>query len=100
MNSSKEEVLGEKMHELELTLVEGLAKINSSHRAQTEAMQAIVKTQDKLVDSLYGQGDDGLLPKIAGVAAAQRLIWSCIGGLGMVNMSLMFAHFAPKVPIV
>tara|TARA_R110000772_G_scaffold184459_4_gene295483 strand:- start:6762 stop:7064 length:303 start_codon:yes stop_codon:yes gene_type:complete len=99
MDSSKEEVLGERIHELELTLVEGFAKINATHKAHTQAMDIIVKTQDQLVDNLYGQGDDGLLPKIAGVAAAQRLIWSCIGGLGMVNMTLMVAHFAPKLPI-
>lgn len=78
-----------KLHKLEIKITEGFTTLKGQHDALSDTIGEIKDDQDKLVDTIYGNGKEGMLTKLAKISDKQTIIWSLIILLGTIHMSGM-----------
>ena len=99
MSPSIERELADKLHEVELTIASGFAQIHSTHDKVTDDLALVAKNQDRIVKSIYGNGQEGLLTKVARISQSQKWLWSfCASAVGL-QLGLV-AFYLKQLPIL
>lgn len=62
------------LSDLELKIVEGFTKLEGQNKSITEKIEAANKTQQKLLESIYGNGKVGLITQVATIETRQTSI--------------------------
>ena len=78
-----------KLHKLEIKITEGFTTLKGQHEALSGTIGEIKEDQDKLVHTIYGNGKEGILTKLAKISDKQTIIWTLIILLGTLHMSGM-----------
>ena len=60
--------------DLELKIVEGFTKIEGQNKSITDKIETANKTQQKLLESIYGNGKIGLITQVATIETRQTTI--------------------------
>lgn len=76
-----------KLHKLEIKITEGFTTLKGQHEALSGTIGEIKEDQTKLVETIYGNGKEGMLTKLAKISDKQTIIWSLIILLGTLHMS-------------
>ena len=76
-----------KLHKLELKITEGFTTLKGQHEALSGTIGEIKEDQEKLVETIYGNGKEGMLTKLAKISDKQTIIWTLIVLLGTLHLS-------------
>ena len=76
-----------KLHKLEIKITEGFTSLKGQHNALSSIMEEIKDDQNKLVETVYGNGKEGMLTKLAKISDKQTIIWSLMVMLATLHLS-------------
>lgn len=82
-------VIEEKIQQIELSIVEGFTSLKSQHEALSGSIDLVSKNQEKIVKSIYGNGQEGLITKIARIDTKHKYLWAFVSMVGGVHLTIL-----------
>ena len=74
--------LDSKFQNLHLEIVKGFTEIKGHHESISKELLEIKKHQKSINDTVYGNGQEGLVTKVAKLKQKQNIAWTIIGAIG------------------
>ncbi len=79
MDSTEAKEIREDIHKLELKLVEEFAFLKAGHETIRKDLENRQATQDKILSTVYGNGQEGLVTKVAKQGQRLMLVNASVG---------------------
>lgn len=89
MESTEAREIRDDIHKLELKLVEEFAFLKAGHEAIRKDLVSRQETQDKIVGTLYGNGQEGLVTKQARINQRLTLVSAAVGAVCITTLSFI-----------
>ena len=74
---------------IELQIVEGFTGIKGQHDSLGKDISALTESQAKVFKSIYGNGVEGLLTRVAKIEQRITLIWSIFATIATAHLGLV-----------
>lgn len=79
----------DELKRIELHIVEGFTSIKGQHDSLSKDIAALTESQSKVFKSIYGNGVEGLLTRVAKIEQRITLIWSIFATIAVAHLGLV-----------
>ena len=93
-------VLEEKIQQIELSIVEGFTGLRAQHESLSNNLDTFAKNQEKIVKSIYGNGQEGLITKIARIDTKHKYLWSLLATVCGLELTLFVVYARMIMPAI
>lgn len=96
MESTEAREIRDDLHKLELKIVEGFTTLRADHESLRKDLISRQEVQDKMVGTIYGNGQEGLITKVANITQKQKAIWATLTSVSVMSVGYILKNLLIK----
>lgn len=81
--------LSGKINNMELTLATGFSEMRAQHVLLNRDLSVVSAQQTRIFESLYGNGHEGIITKVAKINQRVAIIWTVMWAIGAIGVSIL-----------